>query len=298
MILFDDLGDELAELKALNKNNLTKYSAYKLIYLLGKLERLEEQEAAIHFIRERFTSYRNLDHLCQSATFFGSPNVKVLRDVEGRYRVIDCNVNYQGENRKKVLFITFGKVSSQVDHIPFAYPFLVNEGYKHIHIAQHRKTSYQELNLSDFEKILRPFLDEFDACFTYGVSLGGYAALYFGVGIGAIPIAASPRLPIFPENQRFKEFKENSHWDEIEFVHEDFRNLRCKSEEAVILYDPMDEVDSNFVHNYILHGNINKFQLFTIKHSGHAPLKHLAKKGEIKKFVRDIVSGYSTKHDK
>src|SRR5690606_24823440 len=126
--------------------------------------------------------------------------VEIIEEVDGGYRIVDCNSSHASE----VLFITFDKVSSHIDHIPFEYPFISNNGYKHIHVAQFRRTSYQRLSLEAFRDVLEPHINKYKYIFTYGPSLGGYAAIYYASVIGAHAIAGSPRLPLHPENLKFK----------------------------------------------------------------------------------------------
>lgn len=237
-------------------------------------------------LRKKFSSYRNLEHLLKSSAYFGSPDVKILTDNEN-FRVIDCNVNRTSD----VLFITFGIVSSHLDHLPFAHAFLSVSGFKHIHVAQKRKTSYQSLSFEHFSQLLAPLAARFRYRFTYGTSLGGYAALYYASAINAHAIASAPRLPLHPENLKFKGtlWRPGSHWDETEYEHLPFSSVvTATCPDPFVIYDPCDPIDSNFVKNCIV-PFFPTIRFLEVLDSNHAPLEKLLRKGQLKKVIHDHV---------
>lgn len=261
---------------------------------LYKLSRREEIEVFEETIKNQFKTYRNITHLLKSASFFGNPSVKIIKDVRDGYRIIDCNTNILSD----VVFITFGTVSSRHDHIPFAHPFLINQGFKHIHVAQYKGTQYQNLSLEMFYNDLSEIIDKYSYRFTYGASLGGYAALYYAISINAKAIAASPRLPLHPLNKRWENvlWTKGSHYDEYDFRHLNLLKESIPSMNPTVILDSDDMIDSNF-YNYYIAKVFSDCELIDVKGSGHASLRALLKDGTLKTFITDQVTKYKLKKE-
>lgn len=232
--------------------------------------------------------YRNLPHVLASAAFFGRPEVEILDETPGVCRVVDCDTRISSDT----VFVTFGKVSSNIDHIPFGYPFLTRQGFRHIHVAQVRRTSYQLLDLAGFAERIAPLVAGYRHRFTYGASLGGYAALYYGTQIGAQAIAGSPWLPLHPENRQFegREWQPGSHWDEGPYLHRPFAELDTTGMPApMILFDLADVVDSNFIQHCIA-PYFARLTLLHIRGSRHGSLMQLQKEGMLKQMISDLIA--------
>lgn len=260
---------------------------YQELVRLGKAQNHTEAKMLEEYFQYKFRDYRNLKHVLKSSAFFGKPQVDILHDVEGCYRVIDCDNTVKSD----IVFITFSRVTSNVDHIPFGYPFLNKMGYKHIHVAQAKRTSYQRLSMEEFYKLISPVVSDYKYRFTYGPSLGGYAALYYATCISAYAIAGSPRLPLHPENLKFQgvEWLPGGHWDETDFIHDDFSILDLEDfKGGLIIYDKLDLVDSNFVDKKI----VPFFKMLSYLHvpnSKHGSLMALSKAGALKSTITDYV---------
>ena len=242
------------------------------------------------WLKSEFSNHRNLDHLLKSTRFFGAPSVAIMFDVPGAFRIIDCDTEISSD----VAVVTFGKVSSSVDHVPFAYPFLNQNGFKHFHVAQQRKTSYQKLSLDQLRRTLGPVLKNFKYVFTYGSSLGGYAALYYANAIRANAIAASPRLPLHPINRKFfgRLWEGGSHWDETEFVHEELNKSGSNHGSHLVIFDPEDEIDSNFVIQEI-YPAFSSVEYLHVNGCGHSALSHLNKLGSLQSTILNQIAKVS-----
>lgn len=238
--------------------------------------------------KERLASYRNLPHLLNSSAFFGSPEVEILAEEENNYRLIDCSVGCKSD----VIFVTFGKFSSHVDHVPFGHPFLGRSGFKHLHVAQARKTSYQKLSFDHFAELVKPLVEGYRYRFTYGPSLGGYAALYYASAIDAHAIAGSPRLPLHPENHQFKDvlWRPGSHWDEAVYEHLPFSSVvTADCPQPFIVYDPADAIDANFIRRCVA-PHFSALRFLEVPGSKHGSLMQLSKGGKLKNLILDYVA--------
>ena len=234
------------------------------------------------YCKEKLINYRNLNHIFKSSSFFGQPHVDIIDEEIGNYRIIDCDSRISSN----VLFVTFGIVSSNIDHIPFAYPFLVNQNFKHIHIAQKKGTSYQDLSEKKLFDIMGPIIKRFKKIITYGTSLGGYSALYYSGVLDAQVIAGSPRLPLHPENLKFKgvHWKANSHWDEYPYKHTPLHHSLLTNKRVLVILDPLDPVDINFYEN-VIRPAVPQVLRLDVPHSKHASLNALNKLSKLKTLI-------------
>jgi hypothetical protein len=276
-----DLLVDLAEAGRLSKQGY--YEALTLAFRTGREDAVTRIEQAMS---KHLAAYRNLAHLRQSAAFFGAAHVRVLHDEPGAFRIIDCDSRVSSD----VLFVTFSIVSGHVDHLPFAQSFLAENKFRHIHVAHWKKTSYQRLSLDEFAHHLTPIADGYRSVFTYGVSLGGYAAIYYAGPIEAHPIAASPRLPLHPLNQGFRGllWQPGSHWDETKFRHQRLSQLRLTPHAPVVLFDPADPIDARYVEEELVPAFRN-LQCIHVEGAGHSALKKLATGSNLKRSILSIV---------
>lgn len=237
--------------------------------------------------RERLETYRNLQHILTSSAFFGAPEVCILHEEEGNFRIIDCNVDCESD----VVFVTFGSEGSHVDHTPFSHALLKDAGFKHFHVAQARRTSYQHLSIEDFGTLVGALVETYPYRFTYGTGLGGYAALYYSSAINANAIAGAPRLPLHPENLQFKGelWRPGSHWDETDYKHAPLLEVVSEScPPPFIIYDPCDPIDLNFVQHCI-EPCFPVIRFLELPGTERSPLKQLVDKGQLESVIHDHV---------
>lgn len=117
-------------------------------------------------------------------------------------------VNRAGEAPSRQVVITFGGQPSDLEAEGFGTVFLRRQGIDSIHVAQAHGTQYQGLSLDTFRDRVAPLVAGYEDVLTYGSSLGGYAALYYGGVVNARIIAAAPMFPAWPplRNRAFAGF--------------------------------------------------------------------------------------------
>jgi len=121
--------------------------------------------------------------------------------------------------------------------------------------------------------------------FTYGESLGGYAALYYSYFLGAKAIAFSPRIsidPIYSGSGSYGISFEHDPLNELSFT--DLIPSPC------IVIDPYTEKDFLFYKQRIepLYGySVDKVE---IKYAGHGTSRAMLEMGCLQSFVLDIVN--------
>lgn len=118
--------------------------------------------------------------------------------------------------------------------------------------------------------------------YTYGVSLGGYCAVYYAGIINANVIAGSPKNSAHPRylGPRFKKLK---------FKHKNIQDITRSTGNAVILYDPYQLEDVSFINNEILPLYPNAFFL-ALPNAGHRILEPLARKKLLKNYIYSLVN--------
>jgi len=186
---------------------------------------------------------------------------------------------YKQKQDAKIIVFTFGTIYSSFSSPVFGFPFLISEGFDHVHVAQGFKKQYQELSLEEFAAIAKP-LCEGKKAYTYGSSLGGYAAIYFASAIQACAIASSPTLPAHPSAKRFPS-------DKISIKHLPIEEFRSGSR-GYIFFDPYDAEDVSFLTNFIANACPDLVKI-PLQFSGHQALKILVEAGLLKDIIKKII---------
>lgn len=206
-----------------------------------------------------------------------APGSYVLRETEGYMITYHKCMNPKAG---KKLIISFGGLPSKKTKKGFGSNFILNHGYDHVFVAQAPGSQYQQLSLEDFYDVLNPFLDE-KSVYTYGSSLGAYAAIYYGGIIDAKIIAAAPKNSAHPDYIKSK-FKN------IEFLHNELINQPISSKTPTLLYDPYREEEARYINEKVLQAYPDAVKV-EMPFSGHTVLNTLKEAGLLKKVILSIV---------
>lgn len=183
--------------------------------------------------------------------------------------------------KSDITFITFNGTKTTKKTVPFGINFIIKNGWNLISVAQDNDTQYQELKLEAFRKIINPVIAQKDV-YAYGVSLGGYCALYYGGSINATIIAASPRNSAHPSINlaRFKN---------ISFNHKSFSDIPVTKNKVYITYDPIINTDAKFISDVISPGYPFP-EYLPIENGTHMILQSFLKANVLKFYIYSIVS--------
>lgn len=206
------------------------------------------------------------------------PGSYVLSEADG-YMITYHRNSIDSEKRNKIV-ISFGGLPSKKTKTGFGTNFILKQGYDHIFVAQAPRSQYQHLSLEDFFKVVKPYVSEKDV-YTYGSSLGGYAAIYYGGIIDAKVISAAPKNSAH-ESMRKKSF---SH---VEFLHSEYKDNPKSSYCPVVLYDPYREEESKFIQNHVLKAYPNA-KLIKLPFAGHTVLHTMKESGVLTNFIKSYV---------
>lgn len=189
-------------------------------------------------------------------------------------------VLYRQQVRPSKLIITFDPHGHGVRDKGFGSDLSIREGYDHIFVSHKLDSQYQTLSLELFESLVVPLVDGYEV-YTYGASVGGYCAIYFAGCVGARAIAISPRNSAHPSVRDPK-------FAHVNFNHLDILETEISPHSPVVIYDPVQDVDRDFVRNYILPA-YPAAKLASMPFAGHLIAEALLEIGLLKDFILRII---------
>ncbi|KQY34136.1 hypothetical protein ASD32_23150 [Rhizobium sp. Root483D2] len=188
------------------------------------------------------------------------------------------------------LVVTFSSFGDNDPSLPgFGQAFLEKNGCFVIAVKKRADNWYRDLSLQDFADVVMPFCGRAKHCFTYGASMGGYAALYFASIIHAQPIAISPRNSIdprffLPEYARFR----NS-WPNHDLALSAVSNPGIR---PYVVFDPRVKADLTYIDKEVRpafpDGLYTEFAF-----SGHPSARAMSEAGHLKSFVAGALQGHA-----
>lgn len=180
-----------------------------------------------------------------------------------------------------ITFITFNGTRTTKKTKSFGLNFVLEQGWNCICVHQDNDSQYQDLSLELFYEAVKDYIID-QKVFTYGVSLGGYCAIYYGGIINAKIIVGSPKNSAHPEylHERF---------EKLSFRHKNIIETPKSQQELVILYDPFQLEDVKFIGNEIL-PHYSEAILIPLLKAGHRVFEPLARKRLLKNYIRLLVS--------
>ncbi|GAA4910152.1 hypothetical protein GCM10025790_00070 [Nesterenkonia rhizosphaerae] len=188
---------------------------------------------------------------------------------------------HRAEKASDTLLITFDSITSDISSSGFGTDFAARMGYDHIFVAQRKKSQYQDLSLADFEEIVKPYSSHYKRVFTYGASLGGYAAVYFGGVINAQIVAVSPHNSAHPLIRR-------NNFRHLPFSHKEIVDNPVSARPPIIIYDPKLPDDQSFIDELILPAYPHA-RLVQVPYASHNVLASLRLSGELSRFIKNIL---------
>lgn len=187
-------------------------------------------------------------------------------------------------NTDKRLLISFGPANSDLSTSGFASAVAKKLGIDSIYVAQRLGTYYQGLDVDSFVRIVAPHLPGRDVI-TYGGSLGGWCAFYFGGAIGARIIGFSPLNPGHPD------FRANGFAEPVmDYAHIDLKDLPASPHRPIVVYDPHRPDDLRFVSRFITPG-YRDMARYEVPYAGHNVLDRMKRAGTLKPFVTMALNG-------
>ena len=175
--------------------------------------------------------------------------------------------------------VSFGHIRSDIESSGFGTDLCRNLGFNNIYVAQRIGTQYQGLDIDTFYKETSPYLCG-KKTYSYGSSLGGYAALYFGGCIDAKIIASAPI------NHAHKSISDPE-FKSLVYNHVDIRENRLSKLSPIILFDPHQQLDVKFITQCVRPAYPDATYI-SYPFAGHTILETMKENGVLSKFVRGI----------
>src|SRR5690625_4352730 len=177
--------------------------------------------------------------------------------------------------------ISFGGLPSKRTSTGFGSSFILKQGFDHIFVAQQEGSQYQELSVEDFVQAVEPYIIGKNV-FTYGSSLGAYAALYYGGSIDAAIISSAPKNSAHP-------YMLKKRFSQIDFKHKTkLEDVPKSLRQPIVLFDPHRSEDKKIIQNWIKPAYPNA-RFLEFPFAGHTVLNTMQKSGVLKPFVTSYI---------
>ena len=194
-------------------------------------------------------------------------------------------------NRKRtrnVLVITFAEMLVNDPEKPgFAQDFLLKNGYDVIAVQKNSESWYQDLNPDHFRRAIMRVSQSYDGLVCYGISMGAFAALYFGGYVNASIIAISPLCSIHP---LYPALGAHEHRRNVLATQVDFQDIPKTTGRVCVIYDPLSPSDRLYIRNEVMPA-FPGAQYFLAPGSGHPSSACLNAMGLLRPTVLDFLEG-------
>lgn len=193
-------------------------------------------------------------------------------------------VFYKSYGLTKKLVITFDAHGHGIRDFGFGTGASLKAGFDNVFISHKLDSQYQGLSLELFKAILGTviILEGYDEVYTYGASLGGYCAIYYAGCINAKAIAISPLNSAHPSisSKRFSE---------LVFSHSDIKDNPKSSYDPIVIYDPLQKVDKDFIELNIISA-YPKLNLVELPYAGHLVAEALLETGQLNSLFLSLIN--------
>ncbi|GAB4215202.1 MAG: hypothetical protein Fur007_12800 [Rhodoferax sp.] len=238
--------------------------------------RLDAAQSLLNLARAQHPSDQSLQKKELEWQAMSAVEAKIVLDIAGNCRI----TWYRQKNPASTVVVTFATLYSDLDTPVFGFPFVLMQGWDHVHVAQAAGSQYQLLSRDDFARWVGPLVRD-RAVWTYGSSLGGYAAIYYADTLGARAIASSPSLPAHPLSTRFPR-------DKRPILHAPLEQFQTDAR-AYIFYDPEDAPDRLFIESLVLPACRNAIAI-RLPYAGHQALRQLASADLLKPTLVQLIA--------
>lgn len=171
----------------------------------------------------------------------------------------------------------------------FGEDFLIEAGYDVVAVRKTQDNWYQDLSLEDLAATIAALPHRYERIFTYGSSMGAYAATYFAGAVDAQAIALSPLSSIDPAYRAHVTNRDTQRHPM------DIRHLRLGESLArtrgphLVLYDPVRPFDRIYVEQEIAPYLPPGSALVRQRHFGHPTIAVLSQMRVLKQMVTRFI---------
>ena len=192
-----------------------------------------------------------------------------------------------GAERSTACFVTFGSYTNDytLDRQGFAEDFLRGEGIDAVHVLNRDNRWYQYAEMDAALAAAAEVTRGYGQVFTYGSSMGGYAALRFARAVGAdTAIAISPQYSLDPKVVPFE-----GRW-QADLAAITFRERAPRpAARQIVFHDPRMRLDD--AHARLIAALPTETVAVAVPYAGHPVGPMLVETGVLKTAIRTIVAG-------
>ena len=202
------------------------------------------------------------------------------------FRSDNLRVTYVPSGEIERLVVTFASWAEEpvLERAGFAEEFLIRQRISAVHVTCAGNDWYQYPEMAEAMAAAARARQSFGRCYTYGLSMGGYAAIRFSGAVGAErAIVIAPQFAIDPALPPF-----DSRWareaERIRFIHGDV--WTGVNAQVVAIYD---NCSVDLRHIVLFRRFVRLFEI-PVPHSGHNPARFLIDLG----LFQDLIGGLFT----
>ncbi|NQD74107.1 hypothetical protein [Pseudomonas sp. CM27] len=188
------------------------------------------------------------------------------------------------EGRSESVVITFGQINSGLNDSGFGTQFFKKQGIDSIYVGQRGKSFYQGLSGEALVDAVSS-VTKGRKVFTYGSSLGGYAALYYALYLDCPAISFSPRCSVDPAIADVIDRKYREPFAHIPL--EEVAQSRTK-QPSFVAYDPEVQIDQAYVERRVEKA-FPQANLIKVHNGLHGVGRAMSYSGVLKQFILSII---------
>lgn len=202
------------------------------------------------------------------------------------YRSEHFLVRRVGDFSKKLLVVSFDSYTDNpsLDRPGFGEGFLSSIQIDALHVISRTNAWYQYPEFDEALKTIADVSRQYEQVFTYGSSMGAYAAVRHGARLNATAIAIAPQYSvdpgIMPHENRWHEAQN------LAFIQER-RQPIDPPKKTFIFYDPFHKLDRSHVQKIAQDIPVTEI---TIPYAGHVTGVYLAEAGLLATGIRQIIN--------
>jgi hypothetical protein len=186
-----------------------------------------------------------------------------------------------------VLAVTFAEMFlNDPDKPGFGQEFLLKSGFDVVTVQKRKELWYQDLPVETFRAAVAPVARDYARVVTYGVSMGGFAALLFAGSLDACALALSPRVSILPHLPPTEAAPRRG---TVPLLHIHLKDAPRGRGTMLVIYDPWTRLDQFYLDQEVLPA-FPEARIVPVPWAGHPVSRALGEMGLLPSLVRGFVA--------
>jgi len=151
---------------------------------------------------------------------------------------------------KDTLVVTFAEMlMNDPSAAGFGEKFFLKAGYDLVIVQKRSESWYQDLKVEDFARVVSGIAAQYRDVACYGISMGAFAALYFGGSINASILALSPLCSIHP---RYPQLGGQDYRKQVTATQCDLADAPRSAKPVFIVFDPRLPLDALYMREEVI----------------------------------------------